>query len=79
MAARERAPDGDGALRHAIAQLAADVIRLSAASADGQPLPSGAGRTIARETDAPSTQGPPNGEDATPAKPRKLQSIAPGR
>ena len=74
-----RTPEGDLALRQAIAQLAADVVRLSAASADGQASNSNAGRAVWRDPQAPSSQGPDKTETAAPVKLRELQSMIPGR
>jgi hypothetical protein len=77
-AARERAPDGDLALRQAIAQLAADVLRLGGAAAESRPLEASADRIMRREPQAPFSQGPAKGEGLAPAKLRELQSMVPG-
>lgn len=68
--------EGDAALRQAISQLAADVIRLS--GAEGQASQSGE-RGDRRPPDAPPTRGPAGGERVAPPKFRKLQSIVPRR
>ena len=70
--------EGDAALRNAIAQLAADVVRLSGAGA-GQALQPAAIKAIRGESEAPPTQGPAEGEARPPAKFRRLHSIVPRR
>ncbi|WP_158813729.1 hypothetical protein [Methylocapsa sp. S129] len=71
---------GDLALREAIARLAADVVRLSGAPAEEAPPRAKPSKTGRRVTRAPSSQGPDTGEGAaSSAKPRQLQSTAPGR
>jgi chromosome segregation ATPase len=76
-AAARGTPEGDAALRQAISQLAADVVRLSGAGEGpaSQPAPA---KAIRRESEAPPTQGPADGE-AAPARFRRLQSIVPRR
>jgi chromosome segregation ATPase len=78
-AAARGTTEGDAALRQAISQLAADVIRVSGAATDGQASQSGADRADRRPSDAPPTQGPAGGERIAPPKFRKLQSIVPRR
>jgi DNA repair exonuclease SbcCD ATPase subunit len=69
---------GDLALREAIAQLAADVVRLSGASGDKAQAP-GRGKTKRRTSQVPSLQGPDTPKSIGPAKLRQLQSTSPER
>jgi chromosome segregation ATPase len=78
IAATRGSPEGDAALRQAIAQLAADVIRLKGAGQGSAAQPAD-GKSIRRESEAPPTQGPAEGEAVAPAKFRRLQSIVPRR
>jgi chromosome segregation ATPase len=71
-------PEGDVALRQAIAQLAADVVRLSG-GANSQSSPSGAARAGRHASEAPSTQGPAGGANHALSKFRRMQSIVPRR
>jgi len=70
-------PEGDAALRTAIAQLAADVVRLS--GVDGQAARPDTVKPIRGDSEAPPTQGPAEGEARPPAKFRRLHSIVPRR
>ena len=77
-AAARGGPEGDAALRKAIAQLATDVVRVSGVG-EGQALKPAAIKTVRGESDAPPTQGPAEGEARPPAKFRRLHSIVPRR
>jgi hypothetical protein len=77
LAAREAEPaaPGDRALRAAIAQLAADVVRLGAGSAEPPP-PRVGPRTIGLDAPAPPARAPSPGEAPAPIPLRQLQSTA---
>jgi chromosome segregation ATPase len=69
---------GDLALREAITQLAADVVRLSGGPGDEAPRP-GRNKTKRRASQAPSSQGPDAPKSIGSAKLRQLQSTSPER